>query len=176
MKYIIEIEDEPFGRNDDPVISHGMDELYRAKGFRSLVFDSVGLKKLKPYVDPQVIIDVPAVEHQSYENGLADGWKGAAYIANKHGLRYSFFDKFDIHTVVEEMRKNLEPQIGDEVRALDDDNEVYVVTQIGMEIDHTHTYYRGIDSDGKWHSRARHKIAKTGRHFDAIDKFFEEMK
>ena len=52
MKYIIEIEDEPFGRNDDPLIPHGMDELYRAKGFRSLVFDENGLNKLTPYVEP----------------------------------------------------------------------------------------------------------------------------
>ena len=47
-KYIIEIEDEPFGRNDDPNIPHGMDELYRAKGFNSLVFDQFGLDKLTP--------------------------------------------------------------------------------------------------------------------------------
>ena len=53
MKYIIEIEDEPFGRNDDPVIPHGMDELWRAKGFKSLVFDKAGLSKLTPYVEPE---------------------------------------------------------------------------------------------------------------------------
>lgn len=48
MKYIIEIEDEPFGRNDDPNIPHGMDVLYKAKGFNSLVFDQFGLDKLTP--------------------------------------------------------------------------------------------------------------------------------
>lgn len=52
MKYVIEIEDVPFGRNDDPVIPHGMDELYRAKGFKSLVFDQNGLDKLTPYTEP----------------------------------------------------------------------------------------------------------------------------
>ena len=52
MKYIIEIENEPFGRNDDPFFPHGMDELYRAKGFKSLVFDQDGLDKLTPYTEP----------------------------------------------------------------------------------------------------------------------------
>lgn len=51
-KYVIEIEDVPFGRNDDPVIPHGMDELYRARGFKSLVFDQNGLNKLTPYTEP----------------------------------------------------------------------------------------------------------------------------
>ena len=54
MKYIIEIENEPFGRNDDPVIPHGMDELYRAKGFKSLVFDKNGLDKLIPYTEHDI--------------------------------------------------------------------------------------------------------------------------
>ena len=42
MKYIIEIEDRPmFAVNGDM--------LWRAKGFKSLVFDSDGLAKLQPY-------------------------------------------------------------------------------------------------------------------------------
>lgn len=40
MKYIIEIEDEPLVRGEDTV--------WKAKRFRSLVFDQNGLKKLKP--------------------------------------------------------------------------------------------------------------------------------
>ena len=44
MKYIIEIEDEPMVR--------GEDEVWKAKGFRSLVFDQNGLDKLKPYKKP----------------------------------------------------------------------------------------------------------------------------
>ena len=48
-KYIIEIEDEPFGRNDDPNIPHGMDELFKAKCFNALVFDKEGLDKLTPF-------------------------------------------------------------------------------------------------------------------------------
>lgn len=63
MKYIIEIENEPFGRNDDPFFPHGMDELYRAKGFKSLVFDQNGLDKLTPYTEP----DREAIENEVWE-------------------------------------------------------------------------------------------------------------
>ena len=64
MKYVIEFEDEPFGRNDDPVIPHGMDELYRAKGFSTLVFDRPGLDKLTPLDDEL---------KKAYDNGYKDG-------------------------------------------------------------------------------------------------------
>ena len=63
MKYIIEIENEPFGRNDDPFFPHGMDELYRAKGFKSLVFDQNGLDKLTPYTET----DREAIENEVWE-------------------------------------------------------------------------------------------------------------
>lgn len=46
MKYIIEIEDEPLVRKS---ALHGEDAVYRAKGFKSLVFDKAGLEKLTPY-------------------------------------------------------------------------------------------------------------------------------
>lgn len=47
-KYIIEIEDEPFARKS---ALHGEEAVYRAKGFKSLVFDKVGLDKLTPMSD-----------------------------------------------------------------------------------------------------------------------------
>lgn len=45
MKYIIEIEDKPFVRKS---AIYGEEALYRANGFKSLVFDETGLKKLTP--------------------------------------------------------------------------------------------------------------------------------
>jgi hypothetical protein len=69
MKYIIEIEDEPFGRNDDPVIPHGMDELWRAKGFRSLVFDKNGLEKLTP------LSDIEDLQRSAYQRGFEAGFR-----------------------------------------------------------------------------------------------------
>lgn len=48
MKYVIEIEDEAFFRGS---ALYGQDTLFRAKGFKSLVFDENGLKKLTPLDD-----------------------------------------------------------------------------------------------------------------------------
>ena len=67
-KYIIEIEDEPFGRNDNPVIPHGMDELYRAKGFNALVFDEHGLDKLTP-LDKALSSELGEAYHKGFEAG-----------------------------------------------------------------------------------------------------------
>lgn len=44
-KYIIELEDKPFHKEDG-------DFLYRVKGFNSLVFDTTGIGKLTPYTEP----------------------------------------------------------------------------------------------------------------------------
>lgn len=171
MKYIIEIEDEPFGRNDDPVIPHGMDELYRAKGFRSLVFDEVGLSKLTPYVEPD-----PAVEYQSYAKGLDEGWRGAAYIANKHGLPYDFFNKFDLYSVVEEMKKyNTEYKVGDEIEwkeyseifrgilldQLDFNGNWYTITENGC-VERIHeSQFHGT---GKKYTEVINAVKKLGEH------------
>ena len=48
MKYVIEIDDEPFARKS---ALYGEEALYRANGFRSLVFDETGLKKLTPLTE-----------------------------------------------------------------------------------------------------------------------------
>jgi hypothetical protein len=44
-KYIIELEEEPFVRKS---ALHGEEGLFRAKGFKSLVFDQNGIDKLTP--------------------------------------------------------------------------------------------------------------------------------
>lgn len=57
-KYIIELEDKPFHKEDG-------DFLYRAKGFNSLVFDMTGIGKLTPYPEP----DLEQVRKEAYEEG-----------------------------------------------------------------------------------------------------------
>lgn len=86
-KYIIEIEDEPFGRNDDPNIPHSMDELYKAKGFNSLVFDQFGLDKLTPLdktLEETYQKGYDTGSHEAttleYQQGLDDAWKAAKKI------------------------------------------------------------------------------------------------
>ena len=51
-KYIIEIEDEPLVRKS---ALHGETAVYRAKGFKSLVFDQDGLDKLEEYKEDKEI-------------------------------------------------------------------------------------------------------------------------
>lgn len=63
-KYIIELEDAPF-------VSIDGDRLWRVKGFRSLVFDSEGLKRLTPAdtafaVDPKEIRPGDIVVDEDY--------------------------------------------------------------------------------------------------------------
>ena len=68
MKYIIEIEDTPISVKE----SHTGEayDVYKAKGFRSLVFDLNGLKKLERY-------EQQSAYQKGYEAGLADGLKQA---------------------------------------------------------------------------------------------------
>jgi len=61
-KYIIEMEDKPFHKEDG-------DFLYRAKGFNSLVFDMTGIGKLTPYNAP----DLERVRMEAYEEGFDVG-------------------------------------------------------------------------------------------------------
>ena len=51
-KYIIELEDEPLVYNETTEKA----ELWRVKGFKSLVFDNVGLEKLTPYNEESSLI------------------------------------------------------------------------------------------------------------------------
>ena len=53
-KYIIELEERPFYSGDPRVVGTVImaERLYRVKGFKSLVFDEEGLKRLTPYEEP----------------------------------------------------------------------------------------------------------------------------
>lgn len=61
MKYIIELEDEPFSNEIG-------EELYRAKGFKSLVFDAYGLSRLTSYED----------DIEARNAGIKEAWNLAA--------------------------------------------------------------------------------------------------
>ena len=63
MKYIIEFEDAPF-------LNDSGEELYRAKGFKSLVFDAYGLSRLTPY----------EADTEGRNAGIKEAWNLAAEI------------------------------------------------------------------------------------------------
>lgn len=54
-KYIIELEEQPFYSGNPQVIGIMLkaERLYRVKGFKSLVFDEEGIKRLTPYEEPR---------------------------------------------------------------------------------------------------------------------------
>lgn len=65
-KYIIELEDENYHQQSD---SEPSDCLWRVKGFNSLVFDEVGLRKLTPYTEP----DIEQIKDETYMAGYETG-------------------------------------------------------------------------------------------------------
>ena len=71
MKYIIEIEDEPFDTQN---------RLYRAKGFSSLVFNWIDLERLTKY-NPTGIGD-NMIEINKNLRSIADSLSGIKYILN----------------------------------------------------------------------------------------------
>ena len=160
MKYIIEIEDEPFGRNDDPLIPHGMDELYRAKGYRSLVFDKVGLSKLTPYVEPDV---------DGYEDGVNDAWNAAAYMAKKQGLPYSFFEECNRFLVIDEMKKREDLKLGDEVEWEDGKGVLFDQIDIAGE------WWLLVDKNGRIKRMHESNFHKTGKTYTAVIDMVKEL-
>jgi len=93
MKYIIEIEDEPLVRKS---ALHGEDAVYRAKGFKSLVFDKTGLEKLKqydPFIDRQS--EIKYEQEKAYKKGLADAWSLAQEL--DHLNSYGWEEVFGVH-------------------------------------------------------------------------------
>lgn len=80
-RYIIEIEEEPLVRKSD---LHGEDAVYRASGFKSLVFDQSGLNTLIPANKVLTCGDADRLESEGYkrgyQNGLKKAWEAAQWI------------------------------------------------------------------------------------------------
>jgi hypothetical protein len=77
-KYIIEIEEEPLVRKS---ALHGEDAVYRASGFKSLVFDQNGLDKLIPADKVLTCGDADRLESEGYKRGFQKGLKKAWEVA-----------------------------------------------------------------------------------------------
>ena len=73
MKYIIEIEDEPFDTQN---------QLYRAKGFSSLVFSKIDLERLTKYHPTGIGIGDNMIEINKNLGSIADSLSGIKYILN----------------------------------------------------------------------------------------------
>lgn len=162
MKYIIDIEDQ------------AVNGLYKAKNFKTLVFDRYGLDRLVKY-DSEMIEN--AIE-DAYADGMNDAWDAARKIACavedgglSSGELQRVFGSGSVLDVMheltaEEAKKRIadfeetkdEICIGDEVTA-EGGASRFVVTHIENDIS-------GIDSDGNTYAYYPDEIdGKTGRHF-----------
>ena len=192
-KYAIEFEEEPFGKNDNPVIPHGLEELWRVKGFNSLVFDENGIKKLTPLED---ILDL--AKHEVYGNGFNEGydvglrnlWDAVkkVYVCSSYDGGYDvyrlaqIFGKSDWNDVI----KSLSPS--EFLKKISDYEEMMSEIKAGDEVVHAvagtiaicTSNLRTVDDevyvmfdDGSCGQYPEDKLRKTGKHYSSFDEFLK---
>lgn len=169
MKYIIELEDEPMIANS---FNQEVDELWKAKGFNSLVFDKYGLYKLTPYTE----LDRKAIEDETWE--LAERIADMSYddfISCFEGETEEYVYGLPYHEVkakYEEWKKRKdEIRVGDEVIY---NGDRVVVTDIFLQ-DITRLWIEGVTSSGKTVEALESDIKKTGRHFAEIEELLKKL-
>lgn len=166
MKYIIDIEDSP------------VNGLYKAKNFKTLVFDELGLGKLVKY-DSEMIEN--AIE-DAYGDGMNDAWDAARKIACS--VEDGGFSCGELQRIfgcgfapdimrdlsADEAKKRIADFkeikdkicIGDEVTA-EDGASRFIVTHIANDIS-------GIDLNGNTYAYMPEEIdGKTGMHYDILE-------
>ena len=189
-KYVIELEDYPLANQ----WSNG-DDLYRVKGFKSLVFDDDGLKRLTPlekeleafagrdyergyqdglnYADP---------DGETYVRGLNDAWEVAREIAdmweNDTGnTEFIIDDSVNItlnsmtaEEAIEKLKayKESKIEVGDEVETADGDNGIVIAFSTYDTIWVMNNYVTPVEFYRKDFENVWHK---TGRHFDLFNPF-----
>ena len=186
-KYIIEIEDEPLVRQS---ALHGEDAVFRAKGFKSLVFDINGMQKLLPYeiAKTDEIAD-------AYNRGYRDAEQNATKMKKKQGMdeawefisdivsmpfseRDECFGTSSIELILATMfyseaaakyetwKKKNEIKVGDEVKG---NYGKWVVTHKDGD------YCVGIDKNGNGQFDIVSKLNKTGYHFPEATELLKKM-
>ena len=190
-KYVIEFEEEPFGKNDNPVIPHGLEELWRVKGFNSLVFDENGIKKLTPLEDT---LDLDKLEvhmngfDEGYDAGLRILWDRIRKVfgdpndgAYKSSQLSQIFGDDWIHDVL-----SLSPS--EFLKKISDYEEMMSEIKAGDEVVHTTadtiaictSNLRTVDDevyvmfdDGSCGQYPEDKLRKTGKHYSSFDEFLK---
>lgn len=185
MKYIIEIENEPFGRNDDPFFPHGMDELYRAKGFKSLVFDQDGLNKLTPYTEP----DRKAVEDEVWSIAREIAYCMSLQECIDTGMLHDD-DIYDSASgVLEKLtyqeakakyeawkKQKAEIRVGDEVEYFCGENIRFVVCGIDNGVAYGFRHRPDSEDLDIGEYCEIDELKKTGRHFHEVEELLKKMR
>lgn len=177
--------------------------LYRIKGFNSLVFDEFGLNKLVPLNSDAIKYYAgfnKELNDEAYQRGLNDAWEAAIKICEEEefgGLPMDvvedLFGKCDLNTAMsrytaseaiskireyENKREKGEIRIGDEVIWNRKHYIVFAVKQSEKDDDgRTFNKCKLIAPDGNsdalWVSAK--VVEKTGRHFPQIEEVLSEM-
>lgn len=178
-KFVIEI-DEVFENNADDFIHEK--ELYRIKGFNSLVFDDNGLDKLEKYETFTVRPDAwdESLKEQ-YNKGLADAIKLARklYEMPIHRLEQIFdghihmtdvldnYEYVEILAKLEAYEKAQGIKVGDVVERIGF-TELFIVSSFNEGI------YTLINANGRCICANADQITKTGKHID-ISSILEQI-
>ena len=201
-KYIIEIEDEPFVRQS---ALFGEEGLYRAKGFKSLVFDQFGLDKLTP-LDKALSSELGEAYQKGYEvgsheataieyqQGLDDAWEAARTIVRNTSLNdwksvgvdigewdgdeSEALNRYSVSEVIEILKKMGKPN-PDEIK-VGDEVEAYSGRAIVFG---TFTDTKGnkfcrywYPSDDSFNKDKTENLKRTGRNFPQVAELLEAMK
>ena len=193
-KYIIEIEDEPFVRRS---ALYGEKSMYRAKGFKSLVFDQLGLDKLTPLdkaLDEAYQKGFEAGQHEAttleYQQGLNDAWGNIIKIALiPYAERSEIFDgqqdilsivqKFSPSEVTAKLREYEQQKADDEIKVGDEVTAAWGNAVVVRK----YTDKDGVERCEYWYyENARiscdvtSNLRKTGRHFPQVAELVKAMK
>lgn len=169
MKYIIEIEDEPFER--------GSKKLYRTSGFNSLVFDAEGLRRLKPYDESEAEMrDVEKAWEIVRKIFLYTDNGGMSYdeIYECFGLHdFESIAKLSYQEVAEKYeawtKKHDEIRVGDEVGS-----KVFNITGVVTSCSEDRVIVVSRNgTTNNWHVNT---VKKTGRHFPEVEDFMRKMR
>jgi len=94
-KFVITISEKYAPTGTESARQDSPDTLYRMNGFKSLVFDAEGLRKLKR-CEPPKTIDIEAIRDDAYYNGAREAWELASRIISMPsdgGMTSAEFDK-----------------------------------------------------------------------------------
>lgn len=157
-------------------------ELYRIKGFGSLVLDENGLDKLEKYDSVANSTSIDIMLEQKYREGLNDAWEAAKKIAEIREeigsvLTSEVFAEHTASEVISEIKayeeqkkaEEEEIKVGDEIESF---GQKSIVTGLSGYAD---TTISAITNTGYGVKYEPSDVKKTGRHFD-IEGILKDMR
>ena len=198
-KYMIEIEDVPFSKVRIDADNGAQNiNLYRAKGFNTLVFDEHGLDKLTSLdeaMEEAYHKGLEAGQHEAttleYQQGLNDAWEAARKIAQQweedtteyrvvmdDSIRVTLdsmtaSEAIEKVKAYEQQKADAEIKVGDEVEAYSGRAVVFGTFTDTKGEKFCRYWY---PSDDSFNKDKTENLKKTGRHFPQVAELIKAMK